>query len=527
MINVIFDEEVRNKIQSGVDQLANAVKVTLGPKGQNVIIERLGQDPQVTKDGVTVAKEFELEDPLENMGATLVKRVAEKAGDISGDGTTTATVLTQAILKGGLKLVSAGHNPLDIKNGIDKAVESIVRHLNEESIDITVDSDMLEEIASLSANNDKEIGSIVAQTFQKVGIAGAVTVEEGQGHDTTVDIVDGMQFDRGMLSTHFSSNPDKMEIMLEHPYIMVIEGKLSAVDHVMPMLEVVVKAGRALVIIAEDITGQALSTLVMNKVRGGLSVSACKAPSFGTRRTEITKDIAALVGATVITAEDVIEANTDVLGQADSITMTQASTVIVGGKGQYIAERIGVIKDEIVEHTTEFEKEKIEGRIAKLSGGVGIIYVGGKSEVEMKEKKDRVDDAKEAVTSALEEGIIVGGGMALINAAEKSQIDNLVGDEIYGVDLVLRACQEPLRVIAENAGQDGAIVYNEVMCRGEFMFDGKNYNYGYDAKNHSYCDLVYKGIIDPKKVTRVALESAASVAGTILTTKCALVQKRL
>ena len=524
MTEIKFDQEVRDGIKAGVDALANAVKVTLGPRGLNVIIQRHNQDPQVTKDGVTVAKEIELEDPVQNMGATVVKRVAEKSNDNAGDGTTTATVLAQAILSEGLKLVAAGYNPVEIKRGIDKATEVIVAHLNSTAIPVTHGSDMIEHIATISANNDPEIGKIVAEAFRRVGSDGAVSVEEGAGFETVVHRVDGLQFDRGMASSYFSTSPDKAEATMRNPLILVVEGKVTTKEQIMAVLEPVIKLGKPLVIIAEDIAGDALSTLILNKLKGGHSLAAVKAPGFGSLRTDLTKDIAIIVGAQVVPADMVADITSEyidqLLGTATTVKIEGMSTVIMGGKRneEEVADRIKEIEAKIADNKiTKFEVDKLLERKAKLGGGVAIIEVGAKSEIDMKEKKDRVDDAKEAVISALEEGVVLGGGCALLNC--KDLVVNVLEntDEKIGVQLIMKAIEAPFRTICDNAGVSSDLKIEGVMSRPTGT--------GYNAKTDEYVEMINAGILDPKKVTRIALESASSVSGTLLTTACAITIK--
>lgn len=524
MTEIKFGQEVRDGIKEGVDALANAVKVTLGPRGLNVIIGKYEADPIVTKDGVTVAKEIDLEDPLQNMGATVVKRVAEKANDDAGDGTTTATVLAQSILSEGLKLVAAGYNPVEIKRGIDKATEVIVAHLNSTSIPVTYGSDMIEQIATISANNDPEIGRIVSDAFNRVGADGAVSVEEGAGFETVVHRVDGLQFDRGMASSFFSTNPDKSEVTMRNPLILVVEGKVTTKEQIMAVLEPVIRLGKPLVIIAEDISGDALSTLILNKLKGGHSLAAIKAPGFGSLRTDLTKDIAIITGAQVVPSNMVADITSEfidqLLGTATTVKIEATSTVIMGGKRseEEVIKRIKEIDEKIAENKiTKFESDKLLGRRAKLGGGVAIIEVGAKSEIDMKEKKDRVDDAKEAVISALEEGVVLGGGCALLNC--KDLVVNVLEktDEAIGVQLIMKAIEAPFRTICENAGVSPDLKIEGVMSRPKGT--------GYNAKTDEYVEMIDAGILDPKKVTRIALESAASVSGTLLTTSCALIRK--
>jgi chaperonin GroEL len=519
--DIIFDLDARNGIKRGVDALANAVKVTLGPKGRNVIIGKSFGAPVVTKDGVSVAKEIELDDPLENMGAQMVKEVASKTNDLAGDGTTTATVLAQAIVKEGLKNVAAGANPMDLKRGIDKAVEAIVKDLEKQSTKVGNSSEMIKQVAAISSNNDEAIGSLIAKAFGKVGKEGVITVEEAKGTDTYVDVVEGMQFDRGFLSPYFVTNSEKMQTELENPMILLCDKKISSMKDLMPVLEPVAQQGKSLLIIAEDVDGEALATLVINKMRGSLKIAAVKAPGFGDRRKAMLEDIAILTGATVISEERgfTLENTTiEMLGTAETVTIDKDNTTIVNGAGKKtdIKTRVGQIKSQIETTTSDYDKEKLQERLAKLAGGVAVLYVGAASEVEMKEKKDRVDDALHATRAAVEEGIVAGGGVALIRAQNtlgKITTTNL--DEKTGVQIVAKAIEAPLRTIVQNAGGEGSVVINKVL-------EGKK-NYGYDAKSETYVDMLKAGIIDPKKVTRIALENAASVAGMILTTECALV----
>ena len=519
--DIIFDLDARNGIKRGVDALANAVKVTLGPKGRNVIIGKSFGAPVVTKDGVSVAKEIELEDPLENMGAQMVKEVASKTNDLAGDGTTTATVLAQAIVKEGLKNVAAGANPMDLKRGIDKAVEAIVNDLEKQTTKVGNSSDKIKQVAAISSNNDEAIGSLIATACGKVGKEGVITVEEAKGTDTYVDVVEGMQFDRGFLSPYFVTNSEKMQTELENPMILLCDKKISSMKDLMPVLEPVAQQGKSLLIIAEDVDGEALATLVINKMRGSLKIAAVKAPGFGDRRKAMLEDIAILTGATVISEERgfTLENTTiEMLGTAETVTIDKDNTTIVNGAGKKtdIKTRVGQIKSQIETTTSDYDKEKLQERLAKLAGGVAVLYVGAASEVEMKEKKDRVDDALHATRAAVEEGIVAGGGVALIRAQNtlgKITTTNL--DETTGVQIVAKAIEAPLRTIVQNAGGEGSVVINKVL-------EGKK-NYGYDAKSETYVDMLKAGIIDPKKVTRIALENAASVAGMILTTECALV----
>ena len=520
--DIKFDIEARDGLKRGVDALANAVKVTLGPKGRNVIIGKSFGGPNVTKDGVTVAKEIELKDPLENMGAQMVKEVASKTNDLAGDGTTTATVLAQAIVKEGLKNVAAGANPMDLKRGIDKAVEAIVADLAKQAQVVGSDSEKIKQIASISANNDEVIGDLIATAFGKVGKEGVITVEEAKGTDTYVDVVEGMQFDRGYLSPYFVTNPEKMEVELERPYILLYDKKVSSLKELLPILEPVAQSGKPLLIIAEDVDGEALSTLVVNKLRGALKIAAVKAPGFGDRRKAMLEDIAILTGGTVIAEESgyTLENTTlEMLGTAEKVTIDKDNSTIVNGAGSadMIKNRVNQIKGQMESTTSEYDKEKLQERLAKLAGGVAVLYVGAASEVEMKEKKDRVDDALHATRAAVEEGIVAGGGVALLRAKsvlEKLKADN--ADEATGIQIVSRAVESPLRTIVENAGLEGSVVVAKVS-------EGKG-NFGYNAKTDEYVDMLKAGIIDPKKVTRVALENAASVSGMILTTECALVE---
>jgi len=519
--NIKFDIEARDGLKRGVDALANAVKVTLGPKGRNVIIGRSFGAPQVTKDGVSVAKEVDLENELENMGAQMVKEVASKTNDLAGDGTTTATVLAQAIVKEGLKNVAAGANPMDLKRGIDKAVLTITTELEKQAQKVGSDSDKIKQVAAISANNDDTIGDLIAKAFGKVGKEGVITVEEAKGMETYVDVVEGMQFDRGYLSPYFVTDADKMIADLENPYILLFDKKISNLQEILPILEPVAQSGRPLLIIAEDVDGQALATLVVNKLRGGLKIAAVKAPGFGDRRKAMLEDIAILTGGVVISEErgfSLENADLSMLGTAETVTIDKDNTTIVNGAGdaEIIKGRVNQIKAQIETTTSDYDKEKLQERLAKLAGGVAVLYVGAASEVEMKEKKDRVDDALHATRAAVEEGIVAGGGVALVRA--KSLLEKLTGenlDEVTGIQIVARAIEAPLRTIVENAGGEGSVVVSKVL-------EGKK-DFGYDAKTDQYVDMLKAGIIDPKKVTRIALENAASVAGMILTTECALI----
>ena len=519
--DIKFDIEARDGIKRGVDALANAVKVTLGPKGRNVIISKSFGAPQVTKDGVSVAKEVELEDALENMGAQMVKEVASKTNDLAGDGTTTATVLAQAIVKEGLKNVAAGANPMDLKRGIDKAVEAITTDLEKQTKEVGSSSDKIKQVAAISANNDETIGDLIAKAFGKVGKEGVITVEEAKGTDTHVDVVEGMQFDRGYLSPYFVTDSEKMTADLESPYILLYDKKISAMKDLLPILEPVAQTGKPLLIIAEDVDGEALATLVVNKLRGALKIAAVKAPGFGDRRKAMLEDIAILTGGTVISEErgfTLENATIEHLGTAEKVAIDKDNTTIVNGSGdeELIKNRVNQIKAQIETTTSDYDKEKLQERLAKLAGGVAVLYVGAASEVEMKEKKDRVDDALHATRAAVEEGIVAGGGVALVRAkAVLDKIKTENADEATGIQIVNRAIEAPLRTIVENAGGEGSVVISKVL-------EGKK-DFGYDAKSEAYVDMLKAGIIDPKKVTRVALENAASVSGMILTTECALI----
>lgn len=518
---IIFDIEARDGLKRGVDALANAVKVTLGPKGRNVVIDKSYGGPSVTKDGVSVAKEIELKDPIENMGAQMVKEVASKTSDLAGDGTTTATVLAQAIVKEGLKNVAAGANPMDLKRGIDKAVEAVVADLKKNSEEVGNKSDKIQQVAAISANNDDSIGKLIADAFSKVGKEGVITVEEAKGTETYVDIVEGMQFDRGYLSPYFINNPEKMLVDMEHPYILLYEKKISTLKDMLPILEPVAQSGKPLLIIAEDVDGEALTALVMNKLRGALKIAAVKAPGFGDRRKAMLEDIAVLTGGTLISEEiglTLETATVEMLGTAERVTLDKDNTIIVNGSGKKedIKNRVEQIKAQVEVTTSEYDKEKLKERLAKLAGGVAVLYVGAASEVEMKEKKDRVDDALHATRAAVEEGIIAGGGVALVRAkAALAKIKTENSDEATGVSIIERAIEEPLRQIVENAGKEGSVVVAKVK-------EGKG-DFGYNAKTDEYVNMFKAGIIDPTKVTRIALQNAASVAGMILTTECALV----
>ena len=515
---ILFDTKARDKLKKGVDALANAVKVTLGPKGRNVVIDKKFGSPNITKDGVTVAKEIELQDPVENMGAQMVKEVASKTADIAGDGTTTATVLAQAIVSGGLKNVAAGANPMDLKRGIDKAVIEIKASLAKQSEKVGDDFDRIGQVASISANNDEVIGTLIANAMKKVGKSGVITVEEAKGTETDVKIVEGMQFDRGYLSPYFVTNTEKMEADLESPYILICDKKISSMKELLPVLEQTAQTGKPLVIISEEVEGEALATLVVNKIRGSLKVAAVKAPGFGDRRKAMLQDIAILTGGVVISEEQgrkIEDTTLDMLGTAEKITIDKENTVIVNGSGKAadIKGRIKQIHAEIENSTSDYDKEKLQERLAKLSGGVAVLYIGAASEVEMKEKKDRVDDALAATRAAVEEGIVAGGGVAFVRAIES--IANLEGDnadENTGINIIRRALEEPLRQIVANAGGEGSVVIQKVK-------DGKK-DFGYNARTDVYENLIKAGVIDPTKVSRVALENAASVASMLLTTEC-------
>ncbi|WP_319229775.1 chaperonin GroEL [Draconibacterium orientale] len=519
-----FDIEARDLLKSGVDQLANAVKVTLGPKGRNVVIEKKFGAPQITKDGVTVAKEIELSDAYENMGAQMVKEVASKTGDDAGDGTTTATVLAQSIVNVGLKNVTAGANPMDLKRGIDKAVEAVVASIKEQAQTIGDDYAKIESVAKISANNDAVIGSLIAEAMKKVHKEGVITIEEAKGTDTYVDVVEGMQFDRGYLSPYFVTDAEKMVAELDNPFILIHDKKISTMKDLLPVLEATAQTGRPLMIISEDVDGEALATLVVNRLRGSLKVCAVKAPGFGDRRKEMLEDIAILTGGTVITEEKGMkleQATIDMLGQCEKITVDKENTTVVNGAGaqEAIAARVNQIKTQMETTTSDYDKEKLQERLAKLAGGVAVIYVGAASEVEMKEKKDRVDDALHATRAAVEEGIVPGGGVALVRAI--AALEDLKGeneDETTGVEIVKRAIEEPLRQIVANAGKEGAVVVQNVK-------DGEG-DYGYNARTDEYQKLYEAGVIDPAKVTRVALENAASIAGMFLTTETVIVEEK-
>jgi chaperonin GroEL len=520
---IFFSTDARNKMKKGVDTLADAVKVTLGPKGRNVVIEKKFGAPSLTKDGVSVAKEIELEDPIENMGAQMVKEVASKTADIAGDGTTTATVLAQSIIGEGLKNVAAGANPMDLKRGIDKAVKVVIENLAKQAETVGNDNKKIEQVAAISANNDFEIGKLIAEAMNKVTKDGVITVEEAKGTDTTVEVVEGMQFDRGYLSPYFITNSEKMHAELQNPYILIYDKKISTLKDILHILEKIVQNGQQLLIISEDLEGEALATLVVNKLRGQLKVAAVKAPGFGDRRKEMLQDIATLTGGVVISEEQgykLENADLSYLGRAESVTIDKDNTTVVGGRGEKeaIQARINQIKAQIEVTTSDYDREKLQERLAKLSGGVAVLYVGAATEVEMKEKKDRVDDALHATRAAVEEGIVPGGGVAYIRAIES--LDTLKGenaDEQTGVAIVKRAIEEPLRQITANAGIEGSIVVQKVK-------EGKG-DFGFNARTEVYENLLAAGVIDPAKVTRIALENAASIAGMLLTTECVIADK--
>ncbi|MFO0357453.1 MAG: chaperonin GroEL [Sphingobacteriaceae bacterium] len=520
---ITFNIEARDALKRGVDQLANAVKVTLGPKGRNVIIDKKFGSPAITKDGVTVAKEIELSNPVENMGAQLLKEVASKTADLAGDGTTTATVLAQAIVTGGLKNVAAGANPMDLKRGIDKAVTIIVENLKKQSTPVGNDNKKIEQVATISANNDNAIGKLIAEAMHKVKKEGVITVEEAKGTETTVEVVEGMEFDRGYISPYFITNVDKMETVLDSPYILIYEKKISAMKELLPILEKAVQTGKPLLIIAEDLDGEALQTLVVNRLRANLKIAAVKAPGFGDRRKAMLEDIAILTGGTFISEErgfKLENADLSMLGKAEKITIDKDNTTIVNGAGKKadIAARVNAIKSQIEATTSDYDREKLQERLAKLAGGVAVLYVGAASEVEMKEKKDRVDDALAATRAAVEEGIVPGGGVAYIRAvASLEKVKGSNDDETTGIQIVKRAIEEPLRQICANCGIEGSIVVQKVK-------EGKD-DFGFNARTENFEPLLKAGVIDPTKVSRVALENAASVAGMLLTTDCVLAEK--
>ncbi|MBQ0095439.1 MAG: chaperonin GroEL [Bacteroidetes bacterium] len=521
---ILFNTDARDLMRQGVDELANAVKVTLGPKGRNVIIEKKFGAPQITKDGVTVAKEIELADSFKNTGAQLVKSVASKTGEDAGDGTTTATVLAQSIVNVGLKNVTAGANPMDLKRGIDKAVEAVVASIKAQAKEVGADFDKIEQVATISANNDPEIGKHIAEAMQKVSKDGVITIEEAKGRETYIDVVEGMQFDRGYLSSYFVTDTEKMNCVMENPLILIHDKKISNLKDLLPILEPAVQTGRPLLIIAEDVDSEALTTLVVNRLRSGLKIAAVKAPGFGDRRKEMLEDIAVLTGGFVISEERGVkleQATMEMLGTAEKITITKDNTTIVNGKGEKdkIAARVAQIKSQIKTTTSDYDKEKLQERLAKLAGGVAVIKVGAPSETEMKEKKDRVDDALCATRAAIEEGIVAGGGVAYIRAIKAlDKVKGETADEQTGIQIVRRAIEEPLRQIVFNAGKEGAVVVQKVA-------EGKG-NFGYNARFDRYEDLMKAGVVDPAKVTRVALENAASIAGMFLTTECVIVEKK-
>lgn len=518
---VLFNVDARDGLKRGVDALANAVKVTLGPKGRNVVIDKKFGSPTITKDGVSVAKEVELEDSIENMGAQMLKEVASKTADIAGDGTTTATVLAQAIVTAGLKNVAAGANPMDLKRGIDKAVAEVVKNLKAQSKEVGSDNKKIEQVATISANNDEVIGKLIADAMEKVGKDGVITVEEAKGTETEVKTVEGMQFDRGYLSPYFVTNPEKMETELEAPYILITDKKISNMKELLPVLEPVAQSGKPLLIIAEDVDGEALATLVVNKLRGSLKIAAVKAPGFGDRRKAMLEDIAILTGGTVISEErgfKLDNATIELLGTAEKVSIDKDNTTLINGAGSEddIKARIGQIKAQIETTTSDYDKKKLQERLAKLSGGVAVLYIGAASEVEMKEKKDRVDDALHATRAAVEEGIVAGGGVAYIRAIEALEgMEGVNADETTGMQIVRRAIEEPLRQIVANAGGEGSIIVQKVR-------EGKD-DFGYNARTEVYENLIGAGVIDPTKVSRVALENAASVSSMLLTTECLLV----
>ncbi len=522
--DIIFNVDARDRLKKGVDSLANAVKVTLGPKGRNVIIDKKFGAPIVTKDGVTVAKEIELKDPIENMGAQMLKEVASKTADAAGDGTTTATVLAQAIVTAGLKNVAAGANPMDLKRGIDKAVAAVVENLNKQSQKVGDDNKKIEQVATISANNDNAIGKLIAEAMKRVKKEGVITVEEAKGTETTVEVVEGMQFDRGYISPYFVTDADKMEAVLETPLILITDKKISNMKELLPVLEKAVQTGKPIIIIAEDVDSEALATLVVNKIRGSLKIAAIKAPGFGDRRKAMLEDIAILTGGTLISEErgyKLENADLSFLGTAEKVTIDKDNTTIVGGKGKKadITARVNQIKTQIESTTSDYDKEKLQERLAKLAGGVAVLYVGAATEVEMKEKKDRVDDALAATRAAVEEGIVPGGGVAYIRAIEGlEKMKGINEDETTGIAIVIRAIEEPLRQIVANAGGEGAVIVQKVR-------EGKA-DFGYNARTDKFENLYAAGVIDPTKVTRIALENAASIAAMLLTTECVLADQK-
>ena len=521
---ILFNLDARDQLKKGVDELANAVKVTLGPKGRNVIIEKKFGAPHITKDGVTVAKEIELEDPFQNLGAQLVKEVASKTGDDAGDGTTTATVLAQSIVSVGMKNVAAGANPMDLKRGIDKAVAEVVKSIAAQAKVVGENYDQIEQVASISANNDAVIGKLIADAMRKVSKDGVITIEEAKGTDTNIEVVEGMQFDRGYISPYFITNTEKMEVEMEKPYILIHDKKISNLKELLPILEPAVQSGRPLLVIAEDVDSDALTTLVVNRLRASLKICAVKAPGFGDRRKEMLEDIAILTGGVVISEEKGIkleQATLEMLGTADKVTVNKDNTVIVNGAGskEAIANRVAQIKAQIASTTSDYDREKLQERLAKLAGGVAVLYVGAASEVEMKEKKDRVDDALCATRAAIEEGIVPGGGVAYIRAIDSlSNIKAFNDDEQTGIEIIKRAIEEPLRQIVFNAGKEGAVVVQKVL-------EGKD-DFGYNAQTDKYENFFAAGVVDPAKVCRVALENAASIAGMFLTTECVITEKK-
>ena len=521
--NITFDIDARDSLKKGVDALADAVKVTLGPKGRNVILDKKFGAPSVTKDGVTVAKEIELKDAVENMGAQMVKEVASKTADAAGDGTTTATVLAQAIVTAGLKNVAAGANPMDLKRGMDKAVDAVVGELRKMSKKVGDDSDKIEQVATISANNDSAIGELIAEAMKRVKKEGVITVEEAKGTETTVEVVEGMQFDRGYLSPYFVTNPEKMECEMDSPYILIYDKKISAMKDLLPVLEKVAQTGKGLVIIAEDVESEALATLVVNKIRGALKVAAVKAPGFGDRRKAMLEDIAVLTGGTVISEErgyKLENAEVEYLGSCEKISIDKDNTTIVNGAGKKteIKGRIGQIKAQIESTTSDYDREKLQERLAKLAGGVAVLYVGAATEVEMKEKKDRVDDALHATRAAVEEGIVPGGGVAYIRAQKVlKKLEGINADEDTGINIIFRALESPLRQITANAGLEGSIVVQKVR-------EGKT-DFGFNARTEKYENMLSAGVIDPTKVTRIALENASSIGGMLLTTECVIAEE--